>query len=62
MDDLLWPTYGAPGDLPNIEAVPLADRGLPGTTYELLAGAAGRWPDRVALSVLPDGDRWQQPA
>ena len=62
MDDLLWPTYDAPGDLPNIEAVPLADRGLPGTTYELLAGAAGRWPDRVALSVLPDGDRWQQPA
>ena len=62
MDDLLWPTYGAPGDLPNIEAVPLADRGLPGTTYELLAGAAGRWPERVALSVLPDGDRWQQPA
>ena len=62
MDDLLWPTYDAPGDLPNIEAVPLADRGLPGTTYELLAGAAGRWPERVALSVLPDGDRWQQPA
>ena len=62
MDDLLWPTYDAPGDLPSIEAVPLADRGLPGTTYELLAGAAGRWPERVALSVLPDGDRWQQPA
>ena len=62
MDDLRWPTYDTPGDLPNIEAVPLADRGLPGTTYELLAGAAGRWPERVALSVLPDGDRWQQPA
>ena len=62
MGDLLWPTYDAPGDLPNIEAVPLADRGLPGTTYELLARAAGRWPDRVALSVLQDGDGWEQPA
>ena len=62
MDDLLWPTYEAPADLPNIEAVPLADRGLPGTTYELLARAAGLWPERVALSVLPDGERWRQPA
>ena len=62
MDDLLWPTYDGPGDLAAIEAVPLADRGLPGTTYELLVRAAALWPDRVALSVLPDGDRWEQPA
>ena len=62
MADLLWPTYDGPGDLAAIEAVPLADRGLPGTTYELLARAAGLWPDRVAQSVLPDGDRWEQPA
>jgi acyl-CoA synthetase (AMP-forming)/AMP-acid ligase II len=62
MDDLLWPTYDVPGDLPNIEAVPLADRELPGTTYELLARAAGLWPERVALSVLPNGDRWEQPS
>ena len=62
MDDLLWPTYDGPGDLAAIEAVPLADRGLPGTTYELLVRAAGLWPDRVALSVLPDGERWEQPA
>ena len=62
MGDLLWPTYDGPGDLAAIEAVPLADRGLPGTTYELLVRAAGLWPDRVALSVLPDGDRWEQPA
>ena len=40
MIDLLWPTYDAPGDLAAIEAVPLADRGLPGTTYELLVRAA----------------------
>ena len=62
MGDLLWPTYDGPGDLAAIEAVPLADRGLPGTTYELLVRAAGLWPDRVALSVLPDGDRWEQPS
>ena len=40
MSDLLWPTYDGPGDLAAIEAVPLADRGLPGTTYELLVRAA----------------------
>ena len=61
MGDLLWPTYDQPGDLAAIEAVPLADRGLPGTTYELLVRAAGLWPKRVALSVLPDGERWEQP-
>ena len=62
MGDLLWPTYDGPGDVAAIEAVPLADRGLPGTTYELLVRAARLWPDRVALSVLPDGERWEQPA
>ncbi len=62
MTDLLWPTYDGPGDLAAIEALPLTERGLPGTTYELLTRAAHLWPDRVALSVLPDGDRWEQPA
>ena len=62
MRDLLRPTYDGPGDLAVIEALPLADRGLPGTTYELLVRAATLWPDRLALSVLPDGERWQHPA
>ena len=62
MGALLWPPYDGPGDLAGIEAVPLADRGLPGTTYELLVRAARLWPDRVAQSVLPDGDRWEQPS
>lgn len=62
MSELLWPRYDGPGDVAAIEAVPLADRGLPGTTYELLVRAARLWPDRVALSVLPDGERWDQPA
>ncbi|WP_405072094.1 acyl-CoA synthetase [Kribbella sp. NBC_01510] len=62
MRDRLWPTYDTPDDLAGIEAVPLGDRCLPGTTYELLFRAARLWPDRVALSVLPDGERWEQPA
>lgn len=61
MSELLWPTYDGPDDLTAIEAVPLADRGLPGTTYELLVRAARLWPDRTALTVLPDAERWQQP-
>ncbi|MGH8839709.1 MAG: acyl-CoA synthetase [Jiangellaceae bacterium] len=61
MGDLLWPAYDGPRDLAAIEDVPLTDRGLPGTTYELLVRAARLWPDHVALSVLPDGDRWEQP-
>jgi hypothetical protein len=48
MDDLLWPTYDGPGDLAAIEAVPLADRDLPGTTYELLVRGARLLPDWVA--------------
>jgi acyl-CoA synthetase (AMP-forming)/AMP-acid ligase II len=61
MDRLLWPAYDTPSDLAAIEAVPLADRGLPETTYALLARAARLWPGRLALSVLPDADRWEQP-
>lgn len=62
MNDLLWPPYDAPSDLTAIEAVPLADRGLPGSTYSLLARAAMLWPDRVAVSVLADAARWEQPS
>jgi fatty-acyl-CoA synthase len=62
MSDLLWPTYDSPDDLAAIEAVPLTERGLPSTTYDLLVRAARLWPERVALSVLPDGERWQQPS
>ncbi|MDI5940050.1 MULTISPECIES: acyl-CoA synthetase [unclassified Micromonospora] len=59
--DLLWPDYAAPDDLAAIEAVPLAARGLPETTYALLARAATNWPDRTAVSVLPDAARWRDP-
>ena len=62
MNSLLWPTYEAPTDLPAIEAVPLAARGLPASTYALLTRAATLWPDRPAVSVLPDAERWEQPS
>ncbi|MEU5789599.1 acyl-CoA synthetase [Micromonospora purpureochromogenes] len=58
---LLWPDYATPTDLAAIEAVPLAVRGLPESTYGLLARAATRWPDRTALTVLPDAARWREP-
>ncbi|GAB3837452.1 acyl-CoA synthetase [Dactylosporangium cerinum] len=60
-EDLLWPDYATPDDLAAIEAVPLEARGLPESTYALLARAARRWPDRTAIAVLPDADRWQEP-
>lgn len=59
--EILWPTYDAPTDLVDIEAVPLHERGLPATTYELLVRAAERWPGRTAVTVLPDATRWEEP-
>jgi fatty-acyl-CoA synthase len=57
-EDLLWPRYDAPDDLAEIESVPLERRGLPKSTYALLRRAATRWPDRPALTVLPEAARW----
>ena len=61
MSDLLWPKRDEPEDLAAIEAVPLADRGLPESTYTLLFRAARLWPERLALSVLTDATRFEQP-
>ena len=60
-DDLLWPRYETSADLAAIEAVPLADRGLPESTYALLERAATLWPERVAVHLLPSAARWQEP-
>ncbi|MFF3468297.1 acyl-CoA synthetase [Streptomyces sp. NPDC002619] len=60
--DLLWPAHDNPADLPAIEAVPLHERGLPATTYDALLRAARLWPDRPALTVLPDAARFLRPA
>jgi fatty-acyl-CoA synthase len=59
--DLLWPTCLGPADLERVELVPLAERGLPSSTYEALTRTADEHPDRTALTVLPDGDRWRTP-
>ncbi|HEX8870833.1 MAG TPA: AMP-binding protein [Lentzea sp.] len=50
----LWPRYASPDDLPAIESTPLADRGLPDATYDLLKRAADLWPHRKAITFLPD--------
>ncbi|MFJ2938251.1 hypothetical protein ACIO8G_36535 [Streptomyces sp. NPDC087219] len=55
--DPLWPAYDEPADLKTIESVPLQDRGLPCTTYDVLVRAAALWPDRPALTALPDAER-----
>jgi fatty-acyl-CoA synthase len=60
-EDLLWPPCAQPADLAGIEAVPLAARGLPESTYALLARAATRWPDLPAVAVLPEAARWSEP-
>ncbi|MGE5697350.1 MAG: acyl-CoA synthetase [Candidatus Sericytochromatia bacterium] len=59
-DTRLWPRYTGPDDLATIEAVPLSLRGIPESTYAVLTRAAKLWPDRPALSVMPDAARWQQ--
>ena len=43
-----------------IERVPLEDRGLPESTYHALVRAAELWPERPAISCLPDAERWQR--
>ncbi|WP_431682578.1 acyl-CoA synthetase [Kitasatospora sp. KL5] len=60
-DELLWPRYTGPADLSAVETVPLEARGLPASTHDLLVRAARRWPDRTALTVLPDAARWRTP-
>ena len=59
--DLLWPSFEGPDDLAAVERVPLSERGLPASTYELVTRAADLWPDRVAVSVLPDAEHFHTP-
>ncbi|MEU9052132.1 acyl-CoA synthetase [Streptomyces sp. NPDC048384] len=58
---LAWPRYDHPDDLAVIDATPLAARGLPGTSYDMLRRAAEEWPERTALTVLPDAESWRTP-
>ncbi len=57
----LWPRFAGPDDLAAVERVPLGQRALPATTYELVVRAAKLWPERPAVSVLPDAERFHTP-
>ena len=57
--ELLWPATDDPAE---IERIPLEDRGLPESTYHALVRAAELWPERPAISCLPDAERWERPA
>ena len=59
--DVLWPSFSGPSQLAAIERVRLGDRGLPASTYELVRRAAEVWPDRPAVSVLPDAESFHTP-
>ena len=54
------PLVLTPQDLAAIEAVPLSERDLPATTYDLVAGTAAAYPDRPALHLLGEGVPWRE--
>ncbi|MEW1737909.1 acyl-CoA synthetase [Nocardia beijingensis] len=58
--DLLWPRYDSYADLPLIEDVPLSERRLPETTYDLLTRSAGRYAELPAISHMPDAAHWTE--
>ena len=60
-DTLLWPSFCGPSQLADVERVALSDRGLPASTYELVCRAAELWPDRPAVSVLPNAATFHTP-
>jgi fatty-acyl-CoA synthase len=60
-NELLWPSFHGPSDLAAVERVPLSERGLPASTYELVRRAAELWPDRPAVSVLPNAESFHTP-
>ena len=46
-------------DIEEIERVPLAERQLPQSTYDVIRQAALASPDRTALLFFPDGEHYQ---
>lgn len=61
MHDLLWPAFDSPQDLAAVEQLPLSRRGVPPSSFAALERAAEYWPDRPAISVLQDAERWETP-
>lgn len=60
-NDLLWPPYSGPADTPAIEAVDLAERGIPATTWEVVEYARANYGGRTATHLLASGAEWDQP-
>jgi fatty-acyl-CoA synthase len=58
----MWPATAGREHPAEIELVPLEKRGLPESTYHALVRAAELWPQRPAVSCLPDAERWERPA
>lgn len=56
----LWPALTSPADLHNVEAIPLAVRGVPTSGYAALERAAALWADRLAVTALPGGTTLEQ--
>ena len=49
-------------DVTALERIPLDSRGLPASTYDALVRAAEKWPQRPAISCLPDAEHWERPS
>ncbi len=61
MDEITWPDrYDRPSDLDVIETVPYAERGVPDTTLAAVERAERLWPSRIALSIMPCGEHWNE--
>ena len=56
-----WPPYEGPDDLATVEEVPLYDRDLPSSVYDLVRRAALEHPDSVAHLTMRDGQSWETP-
>jgi fatty-acyl-CoA synthase len=56
-----WPQYSGSADLAAIESVPLGDRDLPSSVYDIVRRAALARPDAAAHHTLADGASWREP-
>ncbi|MCG7596375.1 acyl-CoA synthetase [Mycobacterium sp. PSTR-4-N] len=58
--ELLWPAAHTPQNITAIEEIPLERRGLPACTYDVVLRAGRLWPERTAVTVLPEGSNYLQ--
>ncbi|MDP8257089.1 MAG: acyl-CoA synthetase [Candidatus Alcyoniella australis] len=48
-------------DIERIEQVPLEQRGIPASTYEMIRDQAQRTPERIALTFFQNGEQYDKP-